>query len=283
MTDGLEQALAEEFSVAEDQENEDIQGQEVEESPQEDHQEQPEIDHEEQEARASGWRPKEEWQGDPKEWRDPKSYLIYRDFADKHKAQQDKINSMEREFNERTESLNRLHAASLKAQREQLEARRIEAVDNADTEEFSRVQKSIDELNTQEQAVVQPAYNQQAHPDQAIIENWNKSNPWVLGSDPKAAYAKQQFGAYQSQGYNAQQAIAAMESDVARAFPAVNQNRDNHPRPEGGTKPGAKAARSLSMSDLRSEEIRLYKSMPGAWGSEKEFLKSVMESRKGEK
>lgn len=231
-------------------------------------------------ARAGGWKPESEWEGDDKQ--KPAQFISAELFnergvwIERHKTQEKRLNEMESSFNTRMNNANKLHNQQLEVQKSELIRKRDNAIDDADRETANKLQDDIDNINTQSAEVSQtPVGN-----DQETIANWNTSNPWITGNDPKAAYAKQQFSAYLNQGLDASTAIRQMESDVNRSFPALNTERDRQPTPEGGSKPGGKrGAKKLSMSDITADELKFYRSMPGAWASEKDFLQAVQDTR----
>lgn len=222
-------------------------------------------------ARAGGWKPLEEWTGDPSEWRSAEVFNERGEWIQRHKAQEKRLNEIEMSFNQRIENANKLHQKQLEFQKAELIRKRDNAIDLADRDAANTYQTEIDKLNTPEPT---------AAPDTSSIDRWNEANPWIYQNNPKAAYAKQMFGAYQSQGMSAEQALRAMEADVNREFPALNPGRDKQPIPEGGTRPGSKrAGRKLTMADLSSEELKYYRAMPGAWKSEAEYLQAVQDIR----
>ena len=215
-------------------------------------------------ARKTGWRPIEEFNGDKEEWRTAEEFNARGEFIGKLKSQQDQIDLMQEEFGNRITNMNKVHAADLKIKLD-------ESIEDADKEKAHQYQQQIDDLNT---PIARPTDNTVSE-----LDNWNQSNPWIMGDDPKAAYGKQQFSSYQSQGLGTQQAIRAMEQDVARLFPA-QQAVTQHPTSERGSKPGRRAAaKSLSMADLTHNEQKYYNAMPDAWASDKEFLQAVQDSR----
>jgi hypothetical protein len=225
-------------------------------------------------ARQSGWRPLEEFEGEPAEWRSAEVFNERGDWIKRAKAQDKRMNDLESDFNTRLENSNKLHQHQMELQKDELIRKRDDAIDDADRETANKYQDDIDKINTQPEPAA-PANN-----NKQTLDNWNASNSWIMGSDPKAAFGKQQFANYQGQGMTIEQSISAMESDVNRAFPDLNTNRDNHPLPEKGSKPGRKAAaRSLTMADLTSEERKFRAAMPGAWKDDKEFLQAVSDSR----
>lgn len=224
-------------------------------------------------ARAGGWKPLKEWEGDPAEWRSAEVFNERGEWIQRHKAQQKQIDEIQSSFNTRMDNANKLHKVALESQRTELVRKRDDAIDNADREGANSFQDQIDKINAQpvETAPVN---------GQSALDAWNQSNQWILQNTPKAGYAKQQFGLYQSQGMTPEQAISVMETDVSREFPAINPGRENHPVPEGGSLPGKKrASRKLGMSDLTSDELMYYRAMPGAWKTDAEYLQAVQDTR----
>ena len=234
----------------------------------------------EEKARASGWKPESEWEGDDNQ--KPEQFISAEMFnergvwIERHKSQEKRINDMENQFNTRMDNANKLHKQQIEVQKADLIRKRDDAIDLADRDGANGYQEDIDKLNQQPtEAAPAPTNN-----EQAMLDEWNTNNAWILGSDPKAAYAKQQFAAYQAQGMKANAAITSMENDVKRAFPALNNERDRQPTPEGGSKPGNKrAGRKLSMADLSNDELKYYRAMPGAWESEAAYLQAVQDTR----
>lgn len=225
-------------------------------------------------ARASGWKPLKEWDGDPKEWRSAEVFNERGEWIQRHKVQQKQIDNMESTFNTRLDNANKLHQQQMEIQKADLVRKRDEAIDGADREAANSYQEDIDKINAQPIDVTPIGNNQSA------LDNWNKANPWIDGTEPKAAYAKQQYIHYQGQGMAIETTLANVDNDVSREFPAINHERNNQPFSEGGSKPGNKrVARKLTMADLTSEEKKYYKAMPGAWKTEAEFLQAAQDTR----
>lgn len=246
---------------------------EVEETEQVENKEQDQPKTAEDVARSGGWKPQDEWSGDPAEWRSAEVFNERGEWIDRHKKQQKQIDEMQSTFNTRMDNANKLHQQQVEMQKADLIRKRDDAIDLADKGAANGFQDDLDKLNVQ--TVEQPANN-----GQSTLDSWNSDNPWILQNNPKAAYAKQQFGMYQGQGMSADAALTNMENDVKREFPDLNPARENHPTSEGGSRPGNKrASRKLAMSDLTSEELKYYRAMPGAWGSDKEYLQAVQDTR----
>ena len=227
-------------------------------------------------AREGGWRPKEEWEGAPSEWRSAEVFNERGDWIKRAKQQDKRMNDLETTFNTRLDNANKLHQHQMEIQKAELVRKRDDAIDDADRVTANKYQEDIDKINAQ------PNESLPANNSQSTLDSWNADNPWILGNDPKAAYGKQQFSGYQAQGLSVEQSIVAMENDVNKAFPNLNPGRESHPLPEGGTKPGRRsAAKTLTMADLTAEERKYRSAMPDAWDSDKEFLQAVQDSRSG--
>ena len=185
-----------------------------------------------------------------------------------------RMDDMERDFDSRMNNANKLHEHQMEVQKSELVRKRDEAIDSADRELANQYQDNIDSLNKQPEAA--PVQSR----DDNLVQDWNNANPWVMQNGPKASYAKDLFGKYTQQGIPITDALANIDRDIAREFPAVNPNRENHPSPEKGSKPGNKrSSKKLGMSDLTSDEMKFYRAMPDAWSSEKDFLQTVQDTR----
>ena len=253
------------------------EGLEVDKDPQDEQQkeiqEQPQSSAEDV-ARQSGWKPLEEFEGDPAEWRSAEVFNERGYWIGKSKQQDKRIDELSNSFNTRLDNTNKLHKHQMELQKAELVRKRDDAIDDADRVTANKYQDDIDKINAQ------PNESLPANNSQQTLDNWNAENTWILGADPKAAYGKQQFSNYQNQGLSVEQSIAAMESDVNKAFPSLNPGRETHPLPERGTKPGRRsAAKTLTMGDLTAEERKYRSAMPGAWENDKEFLQAVQDSR----
>lgn len=120
----------------------------------------------EERARRMGWRPREEYTGDPAQWRDADEYLkrgydapgvlverynrLDRRFADVERELRDTRERLTASATVTSEMVDRLRSADERAlarARRELEAQRDAAVDVGDRAAVARVQAEIDDLN----------------------------------------------------------------------------------------------------------------------------------------
>jgi len=231
---------------------------------------------EEDVARESGWKPEGEWDDDdpnrPHKFTSAETFNARKELIKEIRVQKKRVDDLETNFNTRLDNSNKLHQQQMNAQKAELVRKRDEAIDLADRETANQIQGDIDNLNVP----VEPAVNTQ----QSALDNWNQSNPWIFQGGPKSAYAQSQLNLYLQQNQPVSAALSNVDADIAREFPAINPNRENHPSSEGGSKPGGKrATQALTMADLTHQEQNIYNKMPGTWESEAVFLKAVQDSR----
>jgi len=217
-------------------------------------------------ASQSGWVPLEEWVEaghKAEDWADATTFNVRGEFIGKLRAK-------DREIDERIEGLNKAHEAQMKVQRAELESQKAEAISMGGREAVETV-KNIDYQLQNLNAPVAPP------PKDSLVAEWEANNPWIDEPGPKSVYANTLFSQAQQGGLNTQQALAHVNQEIAKAYPAKVQTAAMS---EKGSKPGRKAAsKSLSMGDLTREELKWREAMPDAWPTDEKFLKAVKDAR----
>lgn len=246
----------------------------------EQHDAEPQLTPAQTKASGNGWTDKAAWTEagkDPDDWVSASRFNEKGDMLDLVKSLRDDVTNSKQDFEKRLDNQQKLANIQLEAQRKDLTNQRRDAIENADVDKADEIQGEIDALNVAPVAAKPAATNNQQSED-----DWNTNNPWILEDTPKAAYAKQQYTAALGRGENSEAAIKAMEGKIAEHFPASNPRRESAPAQESNrSKPGNRApARKLQMSDITSEERKLYDGMPEAWANKEEFLTAVADTRK---
>jgi hypothetical protein len=156
------------------------------------------------EARAQGWKPQEEYEGDSEKWVDAKTFVergdkyvgIVKDRLDRTEKRlkyQEQLNNDFKRYMERQE---KAHAAQLNGLAAQLEQERKRAVSAGDGEAFDRAEKRLQDVRKQQDAVKIPQeQTQQSGPPPEWAQEWMQENPWY-GKDRAATavaetYAKE--------------------------------------------------------------------------------------------
>ena len=253
---------------------------------QEPEQEQEQQQEQHQEEAPKGHMSKEAWEEsgkDPEEWRSPEVFEERGKWINRVKGLEGDMKSMQTGFDQRIQGLNQLHNHQLQNTIKDLEAKRDSAIDEADTPAAKVLQEQIDQTRVVQNATQAPA---QAPARDPAIASWEADNAWVMNpDDPKTAFANAKFNQYAQQpGMTAETALKLVDSDISKAFPDVNHNRNNASVAEGARGPGGKrsaATQSVSWEDLTHQEKVIYNSGPEAWGTKEKFLKAVADDRKG--
>ncbi len=240
----------------------------------------------EQEAYELGWRPKEEYKGDPDNWSGATAYVKYR-------KQQDQINKQNNDFTKKIKELNTYHVelrkSQLEMQKKQFEDKRDEAFADGDKEAFKKNQQQIDDLSKEEYEV--EAKNTQADvSDDPDVNAWLARNNWMSGKSPldvaKASFAGATFDELKVQHpyETTNNLMQLLDGKIDEAFPTAKKTNPNRLAPsntETSTRRPSASKRDLVMSDLTSEEQDLWRNAGHAifGGSQKVFLESVKNSR----
>jgi len=226
----------------------------------------------EQIASNGGWKPFEEYVesgGNAADWVPAAIFNVKGEFIGKLKAK-------DREIDNRLSNVNQVHAAQLEVQRKELTAKRDAAALEGGEENLEIVknaQHQLDTLNVAPQV-------QTTSPE---LEQWNEQNPWVNVPGAKSTYARTLFSGALAQGQSIPQAIALVNVEMAREYPAQQRTKPQASESEKGSKPSGfkRGEKTLSMSDITHAEQKMIDALPGAWKnkSQAEILQAVKDSR----
>ncbi len=157
-------------------------------------------------AQEMGWVPKEQFKGDPEQWRDASTFI---------RAGKDIQKSMSREMKELRSTVDNMARTStslfqqqMQAEREKLEAKFAAAVDDGDHQEAFKLSRQIEE-------VVKPVNNGPPPEVAAFAER----NAW-FNSDPLARQlAIETSDRLHKQGYSTAEQLQHAERAVRKQFP----------------------------------------------------------------
>jgi hypothetical protein len=128
------------------------------------------------EARAHGWKPQDEFQGDPAKWTDAETFVKRADeimplMREQNKDLRRKISEMERTVKKLAKSEQAAHKERLEA----LQTQRLEAFDSGDREAFVAADKKADELR-KDMGDAAPALNGEDPAEE--LDTFREANPW---------------------------------------------------------------------------------------------------------
>lgn len=145
----------------------------------------------EAEARALGWKPREDYKGDG-EWRDAKAFIEHGDEqlpllkADK-KRLLSRLSEMEKRFNKAASRMDAVIEERVKERLEALQEKQLEAVRTGDEDGFKDLSKKIDKIREE-------ALDTGTEPDEAAraeeLADWMAENKWYGTDKPMSDYCE---------------------------------------------------------------------------------------------
>lgn len=222
-----------------------------------------------------GYMSKEAWIESGK---DPEKWVSPEVFAERGERIKMKI-EMQRDFDNRLKNMQVLHQAQLRVQREELVAKRDEAIESADKAAVKGYDKQLKELDKMEELVMDNSEQATAKKSPEIIE-WEAENPWINDpSDVRTSLAQSIFIKAIEEGKTHAGALRAVDREIAAKF--IDKSRKpaqiaESSRPSSGGDKGR-----ISMSNLTPEEKKIWDT--GMFSSQEKFLKAVEDERKAKK
>lgn len=247
----------------------------------EEHDDLPDLNPIEQKAWDQGWRPQDEFGGNPDNWKTAGEYNLYGEMQEHVREAKAETRRKEAEFDVRIENLNKLHEAQKTAAISDLKVQQRQAVEEADTAEFDRLQGQIEEHQK-----VEPTPNAEPAKD-PLIQDWEDKNPWI--NDPESEKAQQAIALYNiaagRPGATVKSALGYAEEQLAKLYPSetpTNLRREMPTMTEQSSRPsGRRRSKELTMDDLTASERTEWQQFGSImFSSEKDFLKTVADARK---
>lgn len=232
-----------------------------------------ETEHHDDKPAPRGYMTKEAWVEsgkDPKEW---VSEEVFKERGERIKQ----TSKLQKDFENQLKNVNLLHQIQLKNQREQLLAKRDDAIDVADKDGVKALDKQIAELDKLE-SLAKDQEPQPVKPPE--VAKWESDNPWCNDpADPRLAIANRVYIAAINAGSDPAEALDLVDTAIAKKFstkPTTQRQSVEGSRPSVG-----RGDAVLTMKNVTREERIAWDE--GFFKTEKDFLQAVANSRKGAK
>ena len=233
-----------------------IEGEGAPPEPQED--KPPEANPAEESARKKGWKPKEEFDGDPEVWVDAEEFIKREPFFDKFKHQNKKIKELERTISGMTQHYNAAVANGVKNAIAQLQQRKETAIEDGDKELVRAIDAEIDRQKASPQMPV-------VNPDMLVINQWVGENKW-FNSDPVAQAAAIKLDEkLKDEEPDVEVRLSRVKEEIEKRFPehfpAKQKPTTQHPPPIEGARTPQKGQPKYDKSRLSPEQKTVYEHM----------------------
>ncbi len=179
-------------------------------------------------AREMGWRPKDEWHGDPDGFRDAEEFVkrgeeIVGYMRRDRDTQRAKAEKAEADRDDRVRRLEGKYIDAMKRQVSQHEAEvtaikagERKAVEEGDVAAFDELTKRRDALGDAPEV---PSEAPQHSPADDAVKEWAKSNPWFYSDPAMRGLATATAGNAAQSGADVHAQLAAAEAEVKKRFP----------------------------------------------------------------
>lgn len=244
----------------------------------------PEPTEAEQRARAQGWVPKDEWNGEGK-WRDAEEYLDRGELFQKINSQRSKLRDLEENQKAFASHLKTVREAEFKRALATLRAEKKEALVEGDADGVIAADEKLIALQAEarrlaEQERQAPQVSNEPHPD---FVQWQAKNPWYSDSNrAMKAFADVEGIKLSQQGLSPAEVLREIEAQVRKEFPEkfTNPNRSKPGAVEAGTRSGPSKAEAYQLSD---SERKVMNTLVRSGTITKEQYIADLKAAKGEK
>lgn len=202
----------------------------------------PEVNPIEEEARAHGWRPKEEFEAEEKnagkKWRTAEDFMDRKSLFDKIDAVTADNRNLKKGIQTLAEHNAKIEEAAYKRALESLKAERKQALEDADLVRAEEIRDEIDEVKEKmAQAQAAPPVVPEVPP---ALAEWKAQNPWYKKDEVMTVYADGIGTRLAQGGMPPELVLKEVERRVRENFPDRfrNPNKDVAPKVEVGGKRG---------------------------------------------
>jgi hypothetical protein len=142
------------------------------------------VNYEEQ-ARKKGWRPQEEFAGDPEEWVSAKEYMGRREILDKLHESRQEIKELKKGMGGVHDLIRRREEIAVRKALEQLQTQRTEAIQNGDVNAVETYDKNIKEAEREIENIAAPKERELSDEAKEWIEE--RKSQWINYDNPENA------------------------------------------------------------------------------------------------
>jgi len=216
----------------------------------------PEIDPIESKAREMGWKPQEEFSGEPHDWVDAREFVGRKPLFDRLHEQGRQIKGLEKTLKATTEHVQKVGEIAYKRAVSELQKERRTAIEDADARRVNEIDQELGELK---QDRAQAA--QQTNEPPAEFTNWVEKNSWFNTDRELFDFACAAFDAHQKRNpnVNLDEALAEVTKVTKRAYPEKFGQKPAAPTHSAveGSKTPTQTRRGPGYGDLSDDQKRV--------------------------
>ncbi len=215
-------------------------------------------------ARASGWKPKEEWEGDPDEWRGAREYNDRGELLNKIKSTSAELRAVQQSVQALAEHNKSVYVAGYEKALADLKLQRAQAIENNDGKALLQIEDAMDKTKeaivTAKQAPTPQAPKQLT----AEFERFVKDNAWYNTDETLQAFSHGVAINFGKKNPNASErdVYEHIEKAVKDAFPDKFNKRSIPPPALDGEGRASTAGRAASKGTGTAKFEELMSKLP---------------------
>jgi len=242
-------------------------------------------------ALEKGWKPKDQFEGDPAEWRDAREFLDRGELLDTIHGANRKVKQLENALKHFAELHKTVSITAYNKALKDLKARQAVAVENADRDEFEAVSREIDETQIQLNKEVENVSKVTSEIDSAedietVFKSFVSKNAWYETNPEAKEYADEQGQLFKAKNPNTsfQDMLNYVETKTKKLFKELDPNRKPAPQVLGNSRTSNgvnKKTDRLDYSEFSELELKIASDMARnkVVSSRDEYLRMIKESR----
>lgn len=231
-------------------------------------------------AMNEGWKPRDQYEGDPAQWRDATLFMTLKPFYEKIESQGKRLKQNEKQFLQIAKDMQLVKVQQYEKALRDLKDARKEALHDGDIDRAELIADQID--NVKEQARVQQSQQvEQSADTNSEFISWKGRNGWYDTDEDLKDWADARGQRLHSGGMTPDEVLRQLEREVKTKFPEKfkNPNRERPGAVATGT-PSNKPAKA-DTSGMTREEQRIMNTIVGSGVmTEAEYLKEFNKQAK---
>jgi hypothetical protein len=241
--------------------------------------EQPQFTEIEQKALAQGWRPQDEWEGEPDAWRPAKEFLDRGELFRKIDEQNRTIKEFKKALDDLQKHTKTVRETEYKRAIEELKRQKKEALIEGDADAVVDLDEKLDAVREAQRSVPEPVPEVEPtiHP---AFTSWVERNGWYETNEAMRAYADRIGNKLGAQGgWSPADLLAEVERQVKKEFKEKFEN-PNRSKPSAVEGKSNKASSKSETFQLDEQERRVMQRLVrlGVM-TEDEYIKDLKEAK----
>jgi len=235
----------------------------------------------EQKAMEQGWRPREEFDGDPDAFIDAPEFVRRGELFSKIEHQSKELKAVKAALDALKTHHSRVKEVEYDRALKALQNARKQALVEGETERFLELEQRIEEVKEEKEEFDKELKSVQSEPVRDISPEftaWMDKNPWYDTSKPMRAYADKLGIELAQEGHTPSQVLQMVEREVKKEFAHKFQNQ-KAARPQAVESPARSGGKADSFQLTDDERTIMRKLVRAGAMSEQEYIAELKKTR----